>query len=239
MPVLWKSASVWLLLLGMVTLSASTRADGGLLDMFDEGGSSPAAKDRAFEGKVYDLLEQQAGVVARYVQVTRFGNIIVITGEVKESAHATVIDGLVLDAAGIKRETQAGSTVVPEKNRECGGRAVAGNAKRRMIVTGKKDCSSLRSDESRQAKGRVYNHLAVAASDMAMKVAAANLLLAKAASELVDAGYTQVLDRSVMRMTAQNGVLYILGNLGEMQRKRIKAVLKSYPGVRDVTFYTE
>ncbi len=72
-----------------------------------------------------------------------------------------------------------------------------------------------------------------------MKVAAANLLLAKAVSELVDAGYTQVLDRAVMRMAAQDSVLYILGNLGEMQRKRIKAVLVSLPGVRDVTFYTE
>ncbi len=239
MPVLWKSASVWILLFGMVTLSGLVRADSGFLDMFDEGESSAAAKDRAFEGKVYDLLEQQAGVVSKYVQVTRFGNIIVITGEVKESAHATVIDGLVLEAAGIKRETQAGSTVVPEKKRECGGRAATGNTKRRMIVTGKKDCSSLRSDEPGQAKGKVYNHIAVAASDTAKKVAAANLLLAEAVLELVDAGYTQVLDRAAMRMAAQDGVLYILGNLGEMQRKRIKAVLVSLPGVRDVTFYTE
>ena len=37
MPVLWKSASVWMLLFGVVILSASIRADGGLLDMFDEG----------------------------------------------------------------------------------------------------------------------------------------------------------------------------------------------------------
>jgi hypothetical protein len=239
MPVLWKSASVWILLFGMVTLSGSARAGGGFLDMFDEGESSAAAKDRAFEGKVYDLLEQQAGVASRYVQVTRFGNIIVITGEVKESAHATVIDGLVLEAAGIKRETQAGSTVVPKKKRECGGRAATGNTKRRMIVTGKKDCSSLRSDEPEQAKGKVYNHLSVAAPDMAMKVAAANLLLAEAVSELVDAGYTLVLDRAAMRTASQDGVLYILGNLGEVQRTRIKAVLMSLPDVRDVTFYTE
>jgi len=239
MPILWKSASVWMLLIGMVTLSGSIRAGEGFLNMFDEGESSSAARDRAFEGKVYDLLEQQAGVVSKYVQVTRFGNIIVITGEVKESAHATVIDGLVLEAAGIKRETQAGSTVVPEKKRECGGRAATGNTKRRMIVTGKKDCSSLRSDEPGQAKGKVYNHIAVAASDTAKKVAAANLLLAEAVLELVDAGYTQVLDRAAMRTAAQDGVLYILGSLGEVQRTRIKAVLMSLPGVRGVTFYTE
>jgi hypothetical protein len=235
----WRSASVWILLFGMVTLSGLVRADSGFLDMFDEGGASSAAKDRAFEGKVYDLLERQAGAVAKYVQVTRFGNIIVITGEVKESAHATVIDGLVLEAAGIKRETQTGSTVVPEKKRECGGRAATGNAKRRMIVTGKKDCSSLRSDEPDQAKGRVYNHLAVSGSDPAMKVAAANLLLAEAVLELVDAGYTQVLDRAVMRLVVQDGVFYILGSLGENEHARIKTVLKSFPGVRNVKFYTE
>ena len=238
-PMFWRSAGFWILLFGMVTLSGSIRADRGFLDMFDEGESSSAAQDRAFEGKVYDLMEQQAGAVSRYVQVTRFGNIIVISGEVKDSAHATVIDGLVLEAAGIKRETQAGSTVVPEKKRECGGRAVTGNTKRRMIVTGKKDCSSLRSDKPEQAKGKVYNHIAVAASDTAKKVAVANLLLAEAVLELVDAGYTQVLDRAAMRMVAQDDVLYILGSLGEMQRTRIKAVLMSLPGVRGVTFYIE
>lgn len=235
----WRTASAWILLFGMVALSGSIRADGGFLDMFNEGESSSAAQDRVFESKVYDLLERQAGAVSRYVQVTRFGNIILITGEVKDSAHAMVIDGLVLEAAGIKRETQAGSTVVPEKKRECGGRAATGNTKRRMIVTGKKDCSSLHSDKPEQAKGKVYNHIAVAASDTAKKVAAANLLLAEAVLELVDAGYTQVLDRAAMRMAAQDGVLYILGSLGEMQRTRIKAVLMSLPGVHGVTFYTE
>lgn len=236
---LWKSILVWIMLLGVAILSGSIQADGDFRDLFDRGKPSSATQDRAFEGKVYDLLEQQAGVASRYVQVTRFGNIIVITGEVKDSAHATVIDGLVLDAAGIKRETHADTTVVPKKDRECGGKPVAGNAKRRLIVTGKKDCSSLRSDEPGQARGRVYNHLGVAAPDPSRKVAAAKLLLAEAVVELVDAGYAQVLDRAVMRMVAQDGVLYILGSPGEVERTRINAVLMALPGVSDVRFYAE
>ena len=236
---LWKSILAWTLLFGVVTLSGSIQADEDFWGVFDGGKPSSATQDRAFEGKVYDLLEQQTGVVSRYVQVTRFGNTIVITGEVENSAHATVIDGLVLESAGIKRETQAGSAVVPEKDRECGGKPATGNAKRRLIVKGKKDCSSLRSDEPGQARGRVYNHLAVAALDPSRKVAAAKLLLAEAVMELVDAGYTQVLDRAVMRMVAQDGVLYILGGLGEVERTRINAVLMAFPGVSDVRFYAE
>ena len=236
---LWKSSSTWILLFAMVVLSGSIRADWGFSGVLDEDQPSPAAHDHAFEGKAYNLMEQQAGSAALYVQVTRFGNTIVITGEVKDSADARMIDELVLNAAGIKRETNAGSVVVPEKDRECGGRAATGNAKRRMIVTGKKDCSSLRSDEPEQARGRVYNHLALAAPDPSMKVAAAKLLLAETAMELVDAGYTQVLNRAVMRMATQDGVLYILGSLGDVERTRINTVLTSFPGINDVRFYTE
>ncbi len=234
-----KSILAWTLLSGIVTLSGSIQAEGGFFN--EPGGKqlSPAAQDRVFAARVYSLLDQETGPVAKHVQVTRFGNTIVITGEVENSAHATVIDGLVLESAGIKRETQAGSAVVPEKDRECGGKPATGNAKRRLIVKGKKDCSSLRSDEPGQARGRVYNHLAVAALDPSRKVAAAKLLLAEAVVELVDAGYTQVLDRAVMRMVAQDGVLYILGGLGEVEYTRINAVLMAFPGVSDVRFYAE
>ena len=162
---LWKSAGAWILLLSLLISSGSIRADWGFSGMLEDVQPSLAAHDHAFEGKVYHLMEQNAGPEARYVRVIRFGNTIVITGEVKDSADARMIDELVLNAAGIKRETNTGSTVVPEKDRECGGRPATGNAKRRMIVTGKKDCSSLRSDEPDQARGRVYNHLALAASD--------------------------------------------------------------------------
>ena len=236
---LWKSASTWILLFTLAALSGPARPDWGFSGVLDEEQPSPAAHDYAFEGKAYHLLEQQIGPAARYVQVTRFGNTIVITGEVKDSADARLIDELVLKAAGIKRETNAGSTVVPEKDKECGGKPATGNAKRRMIVTGKKNCSSLRSDKPDQARGRVYNHLALAAPDPSMKVAAANLLLAETAVELVDAGYIQVLNRAVMRMAAQDSVLYILGSLGDVERTRINAVLMSFPGIKDVRFYTE
>jgi len=230
-----KSVCAWILLFGMVALSGSIHAAGGA----GVKQLSPAALDRLFEDEVYLHLEQQVGSAARYVQVTRFGNTIVITGEVENAAHAKVIDELVLDAAGVKRETPAGATVVPEKSRGCGGRPASGNVKRRQIVSGNRDCSSLRSDQPGQVKGKVYNHLGVTASDSAWKVAVANLLLAETIVELVDAGYTQVLDRAVMRMVAQNSVLYILGNLDKMDRTRIKTVLKAFPGVRNVKFYTE
>ena len=231
-----KSVCAWILLFGMVALSGSIQAAG-------EAGvkqPSPAALDRLFEGEAYLHLDQQVGSVARYVQVTRFGNTIVISGEVENAAHAKVIDMLVLDAAGVKRETSSGNTVVPIKNKQCGGRAASGgNVKRRQIVSGNRDCSSLRSDQPGQVKGKVYTHLGVTASDRPWKAAVANLLLAETVVELVDAGFPQALDRAEMRMVAQNGTLYILGNLDKMDRTRIKTVLKAFPGVRDVRFYTE
>jgi len=226
------SVCTLMLLFGMLALSGSIQAAR-------VPGVSPAALDRLFEGEVYLQVDQQVGAAARYVEVTRFGNTIVITGEVENASHATVIEDLVLEAAGVKRETPAGNAVVPERQKECGGKAATGNDKRRQIVSGSRDCSSLRGDQPGRAKGRVYNHLGVAAPDPAWSVAVANLLLAEAIVELVDAGFTQVLDRAAMRMAAQDGVLYILGNLGEMDRTRIKTVLSSFPGVNDVRFYTE
>ncbi len=234
-----KSFLAWTLLSSMVTLSGSIQAKEGFFIIPGGEQLSPAALDRAFEARAYSLLDQEIGSAAKHVQVTRFGNTIVITGEVENSAHAMVIDDLVLNAAGIKRETQTGSAVVPEKDRECGGRPVTGNAKRRLIVTGNKDCSSLRGDESGQARGRVYNHLAVAASDPPRKIAAAKLLLAEAVMKLVDAGYPQALDRAVMRMAVQDGEFYILGGLEDVERTRINAVLMALQGVSGVRFYAE
>ena len=233
------STLTWTLLFGALALSGVIQADEDFSAALDSKRQSPAALDRAFEGKVYQLLDQRVDLAARYVQVTRFGNTIVITGEVEKSDTAKQIDALVMKAAGIKRETPAGSAVVAEKDKECGGKPATGNAKRKLIVTGNKDCSSLRGDESDQARGRFYNHLAVGAPDAPGKVAAANLLLAETVFELVDAGYAEVLDRAVMRMVAQDGVLYIIGNPDETERTRIKAVLMALPDVTDVVFYTE
>jgi hypothetical protein len=117
-----KSVCAWILLFGVVALSGSFQAAGGA----EVKQPSPAALDRLFEGEAYLHMDQQVGSAARYVQVTRFGNTIVITGEVDNAAHAKVIDMLVLDVAGVKRETPAGNTVVPENSRECGGRPAPG-----------------------------------------------------------------------------------------------------------------
>lgn len=234
-----KSAFSRVLLFGALVLSGPILAVEDFSNIFDRNKLSPAAQDRAFEGKAYLLLDQLADTAAKYVQLTRFGNTIVITGEVENSTQAKAIDALVLDAAGIKRETPAGTVVVPEKDRACGGKPAMGNVKRRMIVKGNKDCSSLRGAEPGQARGRVYNHLGVAAPQPAMKVAESNLLLAGTVLELVDSGHEEVLDRAVMRLVAQDGELYILGKLGETERTRIKAVLMALPGVRGVRFYTD
>ena len=124
-----KSVCAWIVLFGMMALSGSIHAAG-------EEGVSPAVQDRLFESEVYHHMDQQVGLVARYVQVTRFGNNIVITGEVENAAYSKVIDMLVLDAAGVKRDTSSGNTVVPIKNKGCGGRpASGGNVKRRQIVS--------------------------------------------------------------------------------------------------------
>ena len=234
----WKSPIARVLFLTL-SLCGPIQADEDFFNTFAGKQLSPAAQDRAFEDKVYRLLDQQAGAAAKYVQLTRFENILVITGEVKNSSHASVVDELVLNAAGIKRETPAGSAVLPEKDRECGGLPAMGNIKRKQIVTRDRDCSSLRKDKSGEARGSVYNHLAIAAPDPALKVAAANLLLAETIMELVEAGQEEVLDRAVLRLVAQDGVLYILGNTGETQRTRIKAVLMALPGMRGVVFYPE
>ena len=236
---LLKSTCIWILLFAALTLSGPILADEDYSNLFEGKQSTLAAQDRAFESKVYLLIDQLADSIARYVQVTRFGNTIVITGEVEKSSYSTGIDVLILDAAGIKRETPGGTAVVPTKNRDCGGKPAIGNVKRRQIVKGNKDCSSLRGDARGQARGMVYNHLAVGAPAPALKIAKANLLLAETVLELVDSGHAEVLDRAAMRMVVQDGVLYILGNPGETERTRIKAVLMALPNVRGVRFYPE
>ncbi len=236
---LWRKTCNSILLSGALTLSGPMLADEGILNFSDGGKASPAAQDRAFEARAHRLLDQLADSAARYVTVTRFENTIIITGEVKSSSDASVVDALVLDAAGIKRETPAGSMVMPARDRECGGKPAMGNVKRRQTVKGDRDCSSLRGGEPGKARGRVYNHLAVGASDPPMKVARTNLLLAETMLELVDAGHPEVLDRAAMRMVAQDGVLYILGKPGDTERTRIKAMLMALPGVTGVSFYPE
>ena len=139
---------------------------------------SPAGMDRAFEYEAYRLMDVHTdrlqGVDA---VVTRFGNTIVVTGQAQAEGDRARVDKLVLEVAGIKREPDNGSAVIPARTRECGGKAMASNTKRKSIVKPDKDCSSLRSDDGLQlqVKGQVFNHIAIASSDPARQLAGAAL----------------------------------------------------------------
>lgn len=203
---------------------------------------SPAAMDRAFEYEAYRLMDEHTdhlpGVAA---VVTRFGNTIVITGQAQDESGRARVDKLVLEVAGIKRQRDNASAVMPARTRECGGKAMASNIKRMSIVKPDKDCSSLRSDDGLQlqAKGQLFNHIAIASPDPARQLAGAVLQAAQAAMSLLDAGVVNATDRSVIRLVAQDGVMYVLGNPDAFSQEKVRATLMTIDGISDVRFYLD
>jgi len=202
-----------------------------------EAPQSAGELDRTFEVEVYQLLEQRLGGDAvRYVRLTRFGNTLLLTGEVRSAALRAEVDAVVLEAGGIRREAPESAGVVPARTRDCGGKPVIGNDRRRQIVSGNRDCSALRAATETAATGRLFNHLELAGSDPDRQAAAADVLAAQARLALVDAGYPQALDRNAMRIAVQGAVLYVLLPAGQDQ-SGLQAILLRVPGVKAVQFY--
>jgi osmotically-inducible protein OsmY len=210
--------------------------------VFSARSPDPAGMDRAFECEVHQLLDEHAdrlqGVNA---VVTRFGNTIVITGQAQDAGDRMRVDQLVLDAAGIMREQEGSPAVVPASTRGCEGKALASNTKRKSIVKTGKDCSSLRVDRDMQipARGRVFNHIAVASPDPVKQRASAALLAAQASMSLIDADVINAMDRRLIRLVAQDGVIYVLGNLDAARQTEIRTVLMKLDGVNNVRFYAD
>lgn len=209
---------------------------------FNASAPGPAAMDRAFECEVQQLMEEHAdrlqGVDA---VVTRFGNTIVITGQARDAGDRARVDKLVLDVAGITREQPGEATVVPASTRGCEGRTVAANTKRRSILDSSKDCSSLRGEDDLQVtlKGQVFNHIGVASPDPVAQLARAELLAAQARLALIDSDIINAMDRSLIRLVAQDGVIYALGNLDNSRQSDIEAALMKVSGVDAVRFYID
>jgi hypothetical protein len=213
---------------------------------FDGQKLTPAGMDRAFECKVQRLLDERYGGAGDVlIEVSRFGNAIVITGEVADTASRKQVDQLVLDAAGIARKEADSVTAIPANTRACDGKPLLANTKRKSIVKTSKDCSSLRPGEpqtdSKQTalQGQVFNHLAVASDRPARQHAESELLTARARVALIDAGVGSSVDSSVMKLVAQDGTLFVLGNLDAAMQAEIKTVLMGLPGVRHTQFYIE
>jgi hypothetical protein len=217
----------------------SVRADWDF-SVFTAEDPGPAGMDRAFEYEAWRLMDEHSdrlqGVDA---VVTRFGNTIVITGQAQDEGGRAQVDKLVLEVAGIKREQGNGSIVIPVRTRECGGKAMASNTRRKSIVKPDKDCSSLRSDDGLQlqVKGQLFNHIAIASSDPARQLAGAALQAAQAGMSLLDAGVVNATDRSVIRLVAQDGVMYVLGNPDAFSQEKVRATLMTIDGISDVRFY--
>ncbi|RLA01280.1 MAG: hypothetical protein DRQ45_06190, partial [Gammaproteobacteria bacterium] len=132
-------------------------------------------------------------------------------------------------------------TVVPASTQACDGKSLPANSKRRSTVKTGRDCSSLRAESGRQdaAAGRVFNHLAIASTDPEKRLARAELLAAQARMALLDAGVVNAMDGNIVRLVAQQGVLYVLGGLDVEQQSDIRALLEALPGVEAVQFYVE
>ena len=227
--------------IGLLVMVLPAHADWEL-PIFTAQSLEPAALDKAFECGVQRLVYEHAdrlqGVDA---VVTRFGNTIVITGQARDAGDRERLDQLVLDAAGITREQQGSPTVVPARTRGCQGKALASNSKRKLIVKTSRDCSSLRVDADVQvpATGRVFNHIAVASPDPVKQRASAALLAAQASMSLIDAGVIDAMDRRLIRLVAQEDVIYVLGNLDVALQAEIRTVLMPLASVGDVRFYVE
>ena len=202
----------------------------------------PGAMDRAFECELAGLIDKQAGQLGDVkAVVTRFGNTIVITGYAPDAAGRERVDQLVLDAAGITRKEQGVATVVPANTLACDGRLVPANAKRRSTVKPGRDCSSLRAEPGKQdeASGRVFNHVAVGAADAGKQLVHAELLAAQAKVALLDGAVVDVMDGNVIKLVAQQDVLYVLGGFAADQQSAIRMLLEKLPGVTAVQFYLE
>ncbi|HAJ92333.1 MAG TPA: hypothetical protein DCO71_06955 [Gammaproteobacteria bacterium] len=232
-----------LLCAGLLLLAMAMPAHAGWeFPLFNTGSLDPAGLDRAFECEVQQLMDEQAdrlqGVDA---VVTRFGNTMVITGQARDAGDRERIDQLVLDAAGITREQQGSPAVVPASTRGCEGKALASNSKRKLIVKTSRDCSSLRVDEDLQGqiKGRVFNHIAVASPDPVKQRASAGLLAAQANMALINAGVIDALDGNLIKLVAQDGVVYVLGELDAALQTEIRMVLTKLAGVAEVQFYVD
>ena len=229
---------VWALLLA-VSLPVQAEWE---FSVFTAESMSPAGLDRAFECEVSRLMDEHAGQLQGVdAVVTRFGNTIVITGQARDAADRMRVDQLVLDVAGITREEQGAPTVVPASTLACDGRSVPANIKRKSTVKPNRDCSSLRAEPGMhdEATGRVFNHVAVGSTDPVKQLAHAELLAAQARMALLDAGVVDSMDRNIIRLVAQQGVLYVLGGLDAVQQSDIRALLEKLPGVNAVQFYVE
>lgn len=233
-----RSLFVWVLLFAV---NISAQAAWGLPEMF-EGVLQPDAMDRAFECEVMQLMDRQAdqleGVDA---VVTRFGNTIVISGYAQNQTARNRVDQLVLEVAGITRKDQDDATVVPASTLACDGKLVPANTKRRSIVKPGRDCSSLRAESGKQdeATGRVFNHMLVAAADPSKQRARAELLAAQARMALLDSAVVDAMDGNLVRLVAQQGVIYVLGGLDADQQSAIRTLLEGLPDVTAVQFYVE
>ena len=228
---------VLLLLLGFLPAHA-----GWEFPEFTARPQSQAGLDRAFECQVQQLVDEHADrLQGADVVVTRFGNTIVITGQAQDADGRAYIDRLVLDAAGITREQVDAPTVVPAKTRGCEGRALAANTKRKSILKTNRDCSSLRvdSDTGAETKGQVFNHVGLASPDPAMQLARQELLAAQARLSLLDSGVINAMDRSHVRLVAQDGVIYVLGNMDASRQAGIRTTLMKISGVDAVQFYSD
>ncbi len=224
-----------LLLLCSLSFAAPVAAGWGLQEE-----PLPAGElDRAFEVEVYHLLQQRLGGEAvRYVRITRFGNTLLLTGAVQDAAVRAGVDDVVLEAAGIRREAPGTTEVVPLRTRDCGGKPVIGNVRRKQIVRGDADCSALRAASEAPATGQLHNHLGLTGTEPDRQAAAADVLAAQARLALVEAGYLQALDRNAMRIAAQGSTLYVL-QPEDAAQSDMRAVLLRVPGVVEVNFYTE
>ena len=204
--------------------------------------SSPAGLDQAFECEVQQRMDAQAdhlqGVDA---VVTRFGNTIVITGQARDAGDRERLDQLVLKVAGITREQTDTPVVVPARIRGCEGKSLAGNSKRKSIVKTSRECSSLRVADDLQVatKGQVFNHIAIASADPLRQLALAGMLAAQARLSLLDAGVINAMDRRLVRLVAQDNVVYVLGHLDAARQSEIRTVLMTVAGIDVVQFYID
>jgi hypothetical protein len=67
----------------------------------------------------------------------------------------------------------------------------------------------------------------------------AELLAAQAKVALLDGAVVDAMDGNVIRLVAQQGVLYVLGGFAAEQQSAIRTRLENLPGVTAVQFYIE
>jgi len=223
------------LTVSLIALPAAPRAQWSLFGSGGPGEGIPHLEDWRFELDVSAMLLAEPDVARETrVEVTRFGDTILLTGEAPSATLRERVDSLVLKQAGLKRPVAGGSRAVADRTQGCGGKQGAANARRRFNLGANRPCSPVVEDEQ---EAGFHNQIRIRPPKSASERAADELLAAQIRRRLAVHGYAGVMDPERLRLVVQDASVYLLGVVDAEEDKRLAAAIGAMSGVGEVFIY--